>query len=67
LCLKQEAFENPYFVIDGFKINDVFQGTLGDCWFLAACVGIIEHEELRKMVIPDGQDFNENYNGLLLI
>ncbi|KAJ7125785.1 cysteine proteinase [Mycena crocata] len=31
-----QIFENPQFFIDGADSNDIVQGAIGDCWFLAS-------------------------------
>jgi hypothetical protein len=33
-------FENPEFVIDGYSSSDVQQGSIGDCWWLAAVANV---------------------------
>jgi hypothetical protein len=30
-----EIFDSPKFFVDGEATNDVVQGTIGDCWFIA--------------------------------
>lgn len=32
----EDIFEKPQFIVDGATANDVRQGQVGDCWFLAA-------------------------------
>lgn len=40
----EDIYEKPQFVVDGATANDVQQGSVGDCWFLAAItVGRLEH------------------------
>ena len=38
---------------------------MGDCWFLAACAGIVNVKSLFEKVIPKDQSFQDNYNGNL--
>lgn len=40
------------------------QGALGNCWFIAGCVGIMQSESLFAKVVPGDQSFTENYNGM---
>ncbi|CAF0941871.1 unnamed protein product [Brachionus calyciflorus] len=60
----REASENPQFVVDGFGRCDMDQGNLGNCWFIAACVGIMQSPKLFAKVVPEDQSFDENYAGI---
>jgi calpain, invertebrate len=48
---------------DGVSRFDVRQGELGDCWVLAAVASLSMHKALFDTVVPDDQDFEENYCG----
>ena len=50
----------PKFVINGFNRDDVQQGILGDCWFLAAIAALTRTDKLKeklKQVVPT--DYNK--------
>jgi calpain len=40
---------------DGIRPGDVKQGSLGDCWFLGACMVLASRPELlRNLIVHDG-------------
>lgn len=59
LCEKPVMYDQ-----DGGSQLDICQGSLGDCWFLAALATVSMNETLLKRVAPD-QTFNpdEGYTG----
>ncbi|XP_038057751.1 calpain-A-like [Patiria miniata] len=50
-----EICNEPRMFVDGTSREDVIQGTLSDCWFLAACAGIAQHKDLVRKIIPENQ------------
>ena len=59
-----ELCDNPHLIVDGVSRFDVNQGEVGDCWFLAATACMVDHPQLLKRVLPDGQSFEEgDYTG----
>ena len=49
--------------IGGGSRLDVNQGILGDCWLLAAVSCLATNDRLLHRVIPDDQNFADNYAG----
>ena len=49
--------------IGGASRLDVNQGILGDCWLLAAVSCLATNDRLLHRVIPDDQNFTDNYAG----
>lgn len=43
--------QNPVFVKDGMSLNDVTQGAVGDCWFLAALSAVAARPERLGYVV----------------
>ncbi|XP_057655496.1 calpain-A-like [Diorhabda carinulata] len=60
----QEMVSNPYFLDAGENRFDVNQGNLGDCWFLAALVNILENRKLFQLIVPENQSYSEDYAGV---
>ncbi|ESO86333.1 hypothetical protein LOTGIDRAFT_129270 [Lottia gigantea] len=49
----KDIVPDPKFFIDKASADDFAQGTLGNCWFVAACACIAEDSSLWKKVVPD--------------
>jgi calpain, invertebrate len=60
----KEARQNAEFVVDGYDRTDMDQGSLGNCWFIAACVGIAQSPKLIAKVVPPDQSFTNGYAGI---
>ncbi|UYV65909.1 capn5 [Cordylochernes scorpioides] len=52
----QELCDDPHLFVDGACSCDVVQGTLGNCWFVAACSALAQEKVLWNKVIPDHKD-----------
>lgn len=49
----QEICSSPKLVVDGVGPNDLNQGSLGNCWFIAACTSLsLDHKSWHR-VVPD--------------
>jgi len=61
----QEISSNPRLYVNGVSSEDVCQGALGDCWFLAGCGAIAFSQTAMRRVIPSDQYFygHEKYTG----
>jgi hypothetical protein len=55
--------KNPKFVVKNFERFDLDQGYLGNCWFIAGCVGIMQVPSIFKKIVPQNQSFITNYAG----
>ncbi|XP_075291847.1 calpain-6 isoform X2 [Opisthocomus hoazin] len=52
----KDLCEDPHLFVNGISSHDLHQGTLGNCWFVAACSCLALRKTLWQRVIPD---FNE--------
>ena len=59
-----QVIKNPQFVVDGFNRCDMDQGYVGNCWFIAGCVGIMQSPTCFAKVVPQNQSFTEDYAGI---
>ncbi|KAL7632549.1 UNVERIFIED_CONTAM: hypothetical protein RMT77_017116 [Armadillidium vulgare] len=60
-----ELVENPHLFVEGVSSNDVSQGQLGNCWFVAACATLAGVKELWQKVIPDFKEQEYGAGGLV--
>ncbi|CAL1528622.1 unnamed protein product [Lymnaea stagnalis] len=49
----KDIVADPKFFIDSASADDFSQGSLGDCWFVAACACLVRDKTLWKKVVPD--------------
>jgi len=66
----KDICSNPQLFVEGTSSNDVTQGQLGNCWFVAACSCLAIDKEIWTKVIPDHKEQEwdaehpENYAGI---
>ena len=61
----QQLVADPEFIVGGANRLDVVQGSLGDCWLIAAVAALAESKPAFKLVVPEGQNFNpDHYRGM---
>ncbi|XP_061565525.1 calpain-5-like isoform X1 [Cololabis saira] len=52
----REICKDPRLFVDGISTRDLHQGSLGDCWMVAAISCLASEPSLWKKVIPDHTD-----------
>ena len=52
---------NPKFFVEGASFDDFSQGSLGNCWFVAACACLTADRKLLQQVISVQEWFMCNY------
>ena len=63
----REFWPKGEFIINGPSKDDINQGLLGDCWFLASMAVLAERRDLFDVVVPGGQDIKYGqYCGMFL-
>ncbi|KAF5926402.1 hypothetical protein HPG69_015600 [Diceros bicornis minor] len=58
-----EFCAEPQFICEDMRRTDVCQGSLGNCWFLAAAASLTLYPRLLCRVVPPGQGFQDGYAG----
>ncbi|KAM4663042.1 calpain-6 [Discoglossus pictus] len=51
-----ELCEDPHLFVNGISSHDLHQGSLGNCWFVAACSCLALRPALWKKVIPNWRE-----------
>nr|XP_027796999.1 calpain-12 [Marmota flaviventris] len=59
-----EFCAKPQFICEDMSRTDVCQGSLGNCWLLAAAAALTLHPRLLCRVVPPGQGFQDGYAGV---
>lgn len=60
-----QIISNPQLIINGIEPNDIAQGQIGDCWFIAAACCLTTVPQYVDHVIPKNQSFDpNNYCGM---
>ncbi|KAM9048275.1 LOW QUALITY PROTEIN: calpain-12 [Megaptera novaeangliae] len=59
-----EFCAEPRFICEDMSRTDMCQGSLGNCWFLAAAASITLYPRLLSQVVPPGQSFQDGYAGV---
>lgn len=49
----KDICEDPHLFVDGVSTQDLIQGELGNCWFVAACACLAINKRIWSRVIPD--------------
>ena len=60
-----EIVQKPNFIEGALSADDLDQGQLGDCWFIAGCAAVSLIPELINKVVPPNQECSgSNYAGI---
>ncbi|KAJ8310637.1 hypothetical protein KUTeg_012502 [Tegillarca granosa] len=51
-----DIVQSPKFFAEGASADDFSQGSIGNCWFVAACACIVEDNRLWKKIVPDYEE-----------
>ncbi|XP_022710373.1 calpain-A-like isoform X2 [Varroa jacobsoni] len=58
-----EIASSPCLFVDGASRFDVVQGSVGNCWMVAALANLTLNDELFNRVVPQDQNFDNEYTG----
>ncbi|XP_040286487.1 calpain-8-like [Bufo bufo] len=59
-----ELMKNAVFIIGGAEREDIRQGGLLDCWFLASVACLTMNQDCLFRVVPSNQSFEKDYAGI---
>eukprot|EP00051_Salpingoeca_urceolata_P009627 m.116853 g.116853 ORF g.116853 m.116853 type:complete len:617 (+) comp16389_c1_seq4:427-2277(+) len=54
-----ELAQDPHMFVDGADSRDVKQGSLGNCWFVAAAAALASQKKFLNHVIPPDNEFED--------
>jgi hypothetical protein len=61
----KEANPDAIFKEGTFSRLDLDQGHVGNCWFIAACVSVLQSPKLFSKIVPEEQSFDSSaYAGI---
>lgn len=55
---------DPKLFVEGASRFDVVQGSVGNCWMVAAAANLTLNDELFYRVVPEDQSFEQDYAGI---
>uniref|UniRef100_A0A8C5QG96 Uncharacterized protein n=1 Tax=Leptobrachium leishanense TaxID=445787 RepID=A0A8C5QG96_9ANUR len=55
---------DPQFIVNGATHEDIIQGKLGNCWFVASIATLTENQDFLPIVVPGNQSFQKDYAGI---
>jgi hypothetical protein len=59
-----EICSSPQFSVGGFDPKDLYQGRVGNCWYIAGAVDIATKPKYLDIVVPKDQSFDYGYSGV---
>jgi hypothetical protein len=59
-----EICSSPQFSVGGFDPKDLYQGHVGNCWYIAGAVDIATKPKYLDIVVPKDQSFDYGYIGV---
>ncbi|XP_051780234.1 calpain-2 catalytic subunit-like [Erpetoichthys calabaricus] len=60
----RKLHRDPHIIVDGASRFDIFQGIVGNCWFLAALGSLTRQKDIFSQVLPTDQGYNYKYAGI---
>ncbi|CAJ0956945.1 unnamed protein product, partial [Ranitomeya imitator] len=60
----KDIISNPKFIVGGLENEDVNQGRIGNCWFLASITCLTTHKDCLSYIVPPNQSFDKDYAGI---